>query len=302
MIRLLASAVLGAAVLLSAGCAPQTTPQAKAPAEAAAKTPYGANKAAGATFTHDGVTLYYETYGQGEPLLLIHGNGGSIGTMAAQIEHFRKDHRVIAMDSRDHGRSGDSAGPITYEKMADDQAALLDHLKAGPADVVGWSDGGIEALLLGLRHPAKVRKLVAMAANLNPQAVYPETDKLTKDMFAQLATMPDGPEKRRGVKLAELLIKEPHIDPASLAKVTAPTLVVSGDSDLIRLDHTVQIFESLPNANLAVLPNSTHAVPYDDPQLFNATVDRFLKTPFRKKDRIADTMASVQKAMAGLAK
>jgi pimeloyl-ACP methyl ester carboxylesterase len=72
---------------------------------------------------------------------------------------------VIAMDSRDHGRSADSAGTITYEKMTDDLAALLDHLKVGPVHVLGWSDGGIEALLLGIRHPAKVKKLVAMTAS-----------------------------------------------------------------------------------------------------------------------------------------
>ena len=89
---------------------------------------YGANAAASGTFTHDGVTFYYETYGNGEPLLLVHGNGQSIGSMAAQIEFFKTHRKVVAMDSRDHGRSSDSAGPITYEKMTDDLAALIDHL------------------------------------------------------------------------------------------------------------------------------------------------------------------------------
>jgi pimeloyl-ACP methyl ester carboxylesterase len=116
---------------------------------------YGANPAAGHTFTHDGVSLYYEVYGKGEPLLLVHGNGASIGTLGAQIAHFRKRYKVIAMDSRNQGRSGDSSGKLTYEKMTDDLAALLDHLKVGPVNVLGWSDGGIEALLLGIRHPAK---------------------------------------------------------------------------------------------------------------------------------------------------
>src|SRR6185503_6916512 len=93
---------------------------------------------------------------------------------------------VIAMDSRDQGKSGDSDGALTYEKMTDDLAALIDHLKLGPVDVLGWSDGGIEALLLGIRHPAKVKKLVAMAANLNPtdKALRPDVLKLIKDMMA----------------------------------------------------------------------------------------------------------------------
>lgn len=148
--------------------------------------PYGANKAASGTFVHDGVIFCYETHGTGEPLLLTHGNGGSIGTLDAQISFFSTHRRVIVMGGRDQGRSGDGAEPITYEQMSDDQAALLDHLKTGPVDVLGWSDGGIEALLMGVRHPDKVRKLVAMAANLRPDAVYPETERLAKDMVASI--------------------------------------------------------------------------------------------------------------------
>src|SRR6476620_6758878 len=94
------------------------TPAAQKPA--APKPPparYGHNAAAGRTFTHDGVRLYYEVYGAGEPVLLVHGNGGSIGDLAAQIDHFRRRYKVIAMDSRDHGNSADSPDPITYEKM-----------------------------------------------------------------------------------------------------------------------------------------------------------------------------------------
>lgn len=302
MIRSLRSAIALAAVLVVAtGCTPQKETAGKT-AAAAAAVPYGANKAASGTFVHDGVTFYYEVYGEGEPLLLVHGNGGSLGMLAAQIDHFKAHRKVIAMDSRDQGRSGDSAGPITYEQMADDLAALVDHLKVGPVDVVGWSDGGIEALLLGVRHPDKVRKLVAMAANLNPDAIYPETAAWVDQMKAASPVDTTTPEGRRAAKMLNLLENEPHIDPKTLGKVTAPTLVMSGDHDVIQLRHTVEIYESLPNANLAVLPNSTHAVPYDDPKLFNATVERFLDTPFKKKDRIADLMASIEKATAGLAK
>jgi pimeloyl-ACP methyl ester carboxylesterase len=290
-----------AALTLLSACSAEYNVSLKSPPAAA--IPYGANKAASGTFVHDGVTLYYEVYGEGEPLLLLHGNGASIGSMAAQIEFFKDKRKVIALDSRDQGKSGDSAAPLTYERMADDAAALLDHLKAGPADVIGWSDGGIEALLLGARHPGKVRKLVAMAANLSPDAVYPETDKLVKDL---LAGIPEDakktPEGRRNLKVTTIMLTEPHIDPALLGKISAPTLVLSGDHDLIRLEHTVQIYNSLPNANLAVFPNSTHMVPYDEPQMFNTTVQRFLDTPFKNKDRIPDTMASYEKLLAGLPK
>ena len=304
MIQHLRSAVALAAILaLATGCAPSKEQARKPETAAAAKIPYGANKAASGSFVHDGVTLYYEVYGEGEPLLLVHGNGGSIGVFAAQIDFFKTHRKVIAMDSRDQGRSGDSAGPITYEQMADDLAALVDHLKLGPVDVVGWSDGGIEALLMGVRHPDKVRKLVVMAANLNPQAVYPETAAMVAQMRASMPADADKtPEGRRALKMLHLLADEPHIDPATLGKVAAPTLVMSSDHDVIQLQHTVEIYESLPNANLAVLPNSTHAVPYDDPKLFDETVERFLQTPFKKKDRIADMIASIEKGTKALPK
>lgn len=256
---------------------------------------YGHNAAAGSSFAHDGVRLYYEVYGVGEPLLMVHGNGGSIGDLAAQIEQFRTRYKVIVMDSRDHGRSGDSADAITYEKMTDDLAALLDHLKVGPVDVLGWSDGGIEGLLLGIRHPEKVKKIAAMAANLNPteEALPPEVIALVNEM---LNGMPgDTPERRRERKVTAMMLSEPHIDAKALQAITAPTLILAGDHDLIRLEHIVDIYNHVPNGQLAILPNATHMVLFDDPATFNAVVDRFFRTPFVKKDRIQDTMKSLER-------
>jgi len=300
--------ILSLAFFAAACSNPAATPPPAAgtpPPAPTAATPYGANPTAGSTFTHDGVKLYFETYGTGEPLLLVHGNGMSIGSMAAQIDFFKTHRKVIAMDSRDHGRSADSDSPITYEKMTDDLAALIDHLAVGPVDVVGWSDGGIEALLLGVRHPAKVRKLVSMAANLNPstKAIYEESDALLRQMLAEMPeAVRNTPEGRRAVKVTSMMFKEPNIDPALLAKVSAPTLVLAGDHDLIRTEHIVEIYTHLPNVQLAIFPDSTHMVPFDNPELFNGTIERFLATPFVKKDRIPDTMKSYEKLQAGLAK
>jgi pimeloyl-ACP methyl ester carboxylesterase len=262
---------------------------------------YGDNATAGRTFTHDGIKLYYEVYGVGEPLLLVHGNGGSIADLAAQIDHFRKRYKVIAMDSRDHGKSADSPDAITYEKMTDDLAALLDHVKVGPVNVLGWSDGGIEALLLGIRHPAKVKKLASMAANLNPtdQALPAEVISLVKTMLdgmpAEARATPQGQRER---KVTGMMLAEPHIEPKALEAIKAPTLVLAGDHDLIRLEHIVEIYNHLPNSQLAILPNATHMVPFDDPATFNAVVDRFFRAPFVKKDRVNDTMKSLERLRA----
>ena len=191
-------------------------PQSQRPSQKPAAK-YGSNPAVGKTFTHDGVNFYYEVYGSGEPLLLVHGNSGSIADWNAQIDYFRTRYQVIAMDSRDQGKSADSPGKLTYEKMADDLAALLDYLKSPPANVLGWSDGGIEALLLGIRHPAKIKKIASMAANLNPNGAYPEVIAMAKSMLKYFDAEFYSRSKRE-LKVAQLVLDEPHIDPGALNK------------------------------------------------------------------------------------
>lgn len=272
--------------------------QTASPAAAVKGAPkYGSNPAVGRIFMHDGVRLYYETYGAGDPVLLIHGNGASIAAFTAQIDFFRRHYRVIAMDSRDQGKSGDSTGKLTYEKMADDQAALLENLKSPPAYVVGWSDGGIEALLLGIRHPAQVRKIASMAANLDPQGAYPEVIAMAKSQLDSIpANVRQTPEGKRDLRVGQLVFDEPHIDPNALGKITAPTLILASDHDLIIDEHTLLIYHHIPNGQLCIFPNATHMVPYDDPELFNSTVDQFFRTPFVRKDRVKDFLKSVQAA------
>lgn len=283
-------------ILLAASAPGLAGAQVKTSKAASTAVKYGANPAAGRTFTHDGVTLYYEVYGAGEPMLVVHGNGGSIADLGAQIAHFRKRYKVIAMDSRDHGKSADSPGTLTYEKMADDLAALLDHLNTGPVNVLGWSDGAIEALLLGMRHPANVKKIAAMAANLSPgeEAVQPELIALIKSMVDGFpAAAKETPQGRRELKVTRMMLDEPHIDVNALDTIAAPTLVMAGDHDIARDEHTVDMFHHIPNSQLAIFPNATHMIPFDDPALFNATVERFFRTPFVKKDRVNDLIKSL---------
>ena len=264
---------------------------------------YGHNPSAGATFVHDGVTLYYEVYGAGPPLLMIHGNGASIASLSAQIDDFRQRYQVIVMDSRDHGRSGDSPTPLTFEAMTDDLAALLDHLHAPPVRVLGWSDGAIEALLLGIRHPDKVSMIAAMAANLDPHGVYPEflegADPPPAPLSADAATRASA---ARRLRVSRLDRDEPHIAPEALEAITAPTLVLAGDHDAIRDEHTLLIYHHLKNSQLVIFPDATHMIPIDDPVRFDAAVERFFDTPFVRKDRLLDLLKTLGRLQAPPAK
>src|SRR5450755_3558524 len=132
------------------------------------KVPYGNNPAAGKFYDIRGFKMYCETYGQGQPVLIIHGNGGSINNFIYQIPYFSKKYKVIIADSRAQGKSKDDGDSLSYEMMADDYAALLTAMKIDSACVIGWSDGAINGLLLAIRHPEKVKKLAVTGANLTP--------------------------------------------------------------------------------------------------------------------------------------
>ena len=135
--------------------------------------------------------------------------------------------------------------PSLTRRLTDDLAALLDHLKSPPVYVLGWSDGGIEALLLGIHHPEKVKMIAAMAANLVPGGTYPEVLAMLHTMLGSVpAAERDTAEGKRQIKVTDMLLVEPRIDPAALEAIKAPTLVLASDHDLIRDEHTLEIMEA----------------------------------------------------------
>lgn len=131
---------------------------------------YGNNKAACKYYNVRGINIYTEQYGSGKPLLIIHGNGGSISTMASIIPYFSRQYKVIAADSRAHGKSIDNTDSLSFEMMADDYAELLDQMHIDSAFVIGWSDGEIIALVLAMRRPSKVIKHASSGANFWPDS------------------------------------------------------------------------------------------------------------------------------------
>lgn len=246
--------------------------------------PYGHNKAVGKYYNLRGFKMYCEVYGQGQPLLIIHGNGGSINNFIYQIPYFSKKYEVIIADSRAQGNSADSGDSLSYEMMADDYAALLDAMKIDSADVIGWSDGGINALLLAIRHPEKVKKLASTGANLVPDTT--AVPKQILDMvMPQYETMKSKAskttEEKNEYKLLRLLIEQPHIPLTDLHKISCPSLIIGGDHDVIKPAHTLLIFENIPKAYLWILPDSGHSTPIVYKDDFNNLVDRFFSTPYR---------------------
>jgi len=249
---------------------------------------YGSNPAAGSTLVLNGSRFYVETYGAGAPVLMLHGNGGSMADLKGQMAEFSLHHRVIAMDSRGHGKSELGTAALTYEAMAEDVNALLDHLELDHVKVLGWSDGGIIGLLLAIHHPDKVGMLAIMGANLVPEAAYGwalEGDaRVRSRILAALARGDDPKPLRWQLQLLDLVGEQPHIPLADLKRIQAPTLVMAADRDVIRDEHTLSMFHALPKSQLAIFPGATHELPVQDPARFNRTVLDFFDRPFTMPD------------------
>jgi pimeloyl-ACP methyl ester carboxylesterase len=252
----------------------------------------------------NGLQMYYEIHGSGEPLVLLHGAFGAIDLWGPILTTLAQNQQVIAVEFQGHGHTADIIDrPLSYEQMADDVAALLDHLGIAQADVVGYSMGGTTGLQLAIRHPELVRKLVAVSANFSSDGYYPELlmglQMMTPEIFAGT------PQEEAYVRHAPnpedfpVLVEKQKVLPQDyawpvedVAGITAPTLVVIGDSDVVRPEHAVDLFRllgggvpadltgSLPNARLAILPGTTHAsIVLDRADQLLAVIEPFLAAP-----------------------
>ena len=252
---------------------------AQAPSETPPQISYGNNPAAGRFIHVNDIDIYCEIYGKGEPLLLIHGDGGSIASMENQIPYFAKNYEVIAADSRSQGKTQDPSDFLSYDMMADDCDALMDSLHLKSAFVIGWSDGGIVGLLLAIKHPEKVKKLAVTGANIRSDSTA-FSDDVIQDMhkgLARLETQKQDAATKNKIKLTRMMIREPNITHKELGSVQCPVLVIGGDYDVIKPEHTLEIFHAIPHANLWILPGSGHdtLISYKDD--FNQQVGRFFE-------------------------
>lgn len=235
----------------------------------------------------NGLRMYYEFHGEGdsgEPLLVLHGAYMTIDAMGEVVPELARDRRVIAAELQGHGRTADIDRPLSYEQMADDAAALLHHLGIGTADLFGFSMGGGAALQLAIRHPRAVRKLVVASASYTSDGAHPELfdmiETITPEVFAgspfeedYLRTAPNPEDFPKLVEKLKQLDMTPFAwPPEDIRGIAAPTLLIVGDSDVVRLEHAVEMFRLLgggvpgdlagvPDSRLAVLPGTTHFVP-----------------------------------------
>ncbi|MDQ6609874.1 MAG: alpha/beta hydrolase [Bacteroidota bacterium] len=243
---------------------------------------YG-NSKTGKFLNTRGFKMYYEIYGIGKPLLIIHGNGGSIKDFSNQIPFFSKEYKVILADSRAQGKSIDTGDSLNYEMMADDLNALLDKLHLDSCYVIGWSDGGINGLLLAIRHPEKVKKLAITGANLWPDstAVEPSLYRWLAAEVDSLSKVNKTPEIKNQYKLMAMMTREPNITVEQLHTIKCPTLVIGGDHDALLPKHTLLIAEAIPKSYLWIIPNSGHSTPINYAKQFNETINDFFKKPYR---------------------
>ena len=259
-----------------------------------------AAQATGARVAVNGMQLYYEVSGKGDPLIVLHGAYMNIPTMGTIIPRLAQTHRVYALELQGHGRTTDINRPITYPNLADDVSAFMDAVGIPKADVFGYSMGAITGLQLAIRHPAKVNKLIFASGGYDADGWQPEfkafIPQMTVEMFMampfaqefrKLAANPDG-----FPSLVEKLIaleKQPMAWEAEVKALKTPVLIIAGDADVATLEHSVAMFrllgggmmgdmgKPLPASRLAVLPASSHTAVIGQVGLLAAFIEPFLK-------------------------
>ena len=237
-------------------------------------------KASGMADVND-IKMYYAEYGAGDPILFIHGGLGNADVWGAQVADFARDHLVIVADSRGHGRSTRSEKPFGYDLMTSDYVALLDYLKVGKVTLVGWSDGGIIGIDMAMKHPEKLTRVIAQAANVTTDGVKPDvmSNKTFNDYinvageyYKKLSPTPNEYEAFVN-QISQMWATQPAWTAADLGKITVPVTLAIGDHDeAVKLDHTEMMTKEIPGAKLVILKDASHFAMLQDPKGYDAMI------------------------------
>jgi pimeloyl-ACP methyl ester carboxylesterase len=268
---------------LAQDATPEATPVAVTPPQAALPVDWG--EVQGQTADINGIKIYYEVYGEGEPLVMIHGGLGNGTYFANQIPVLAKIYQVIVMDSRGHGRSTFDATPISYEVMAKDVTGLLDSLSIDKANIVGWSDGGIIGIELALTAPERLIKVVAFGANIDPSGVSLTVgtndyfNAYIEQAYADYLTLNPEPERWDEFlnNIANMWATEPNYSWEQLATITTPILILDGATEeAIDLNQTKLMYFLIPGSTLYLIPGTGHFAFIEKPEEFNQIVLDYL--------------------------
>lgn len=260
---------------------------------------FAQSQAVGATAAVNGMDMYYETSGAGEPLIILHGAYMNIPTMGEIIPKLAQTHKVYALEFQGHGRTNDTDRSITYPNLADDVAAFMDAVGLDKADVFGYSMGAAAGLQFAIRHPEKVDQLVAASVSFDLSGLQPEfhamVPTMTPEMFVgtpiegewkKLAPQPDG--FRSLVEKLIALEKEPMDWEADVKALKTPVLLITGDADVVTLEHSVAMFrllgggamgdmgKPLSSSRLAVLPATSHTAVINQVEVLHGFIEQFL--------------------------
>lgn len=230
------------------------------------------------------VKTWYDESGSGDPLVLMHGGLVDARFFEPNLGPLAERFHVYTPEQRGHGHTPDVEGPINYQLMADDTIAFLDKVVGEPADLVGHSNGGFVAILVAMQRPELVKRLVLISCGFSKDGQATPDMEWDVDQLAEFLApaygevSPDGEEHFKVVatKIGKMAAVEPHLDASELTRVTQRTLVMVADDDVVTLAHTVQMYDALPNAELAVVPGTSHFLTQEKPGAVNDLVLDFL--------------------------
>ncbi|NYT10945.1 MAG: alpha/beta hydrolase [Methanomassiliicoccales archaeon] len=237
----------------------------------------------------DKVRFYYEIHGNGEPLVLMHGAWATIESLAFQVGPLSERFKVILVERRGHGRTPDTPGKFTYMQGAEDMKSVMEHLGVRRAHIVGWSDGGVIGLLMARHYSKCVSRFVCISGSYHyrgytrafARSFEDSTSESLDPRIGQVYrwTSPDGPEHFPIVfeKIKGMSSSHPRYPKRELETIRVPTLIMSGDADIVSLEHSVNFFKGLPCAQLSIVPGTTHMLPMERPGLVNSQIAQFLE-------------------------